>query len=116
MKRTFIQAFEFSKKWDELGMSDDALRELECNIMENTALYPIMRGTGGLRKMRFAYGQNGKSGGIRVCFIDFTELETVYLVTVYSKSEKDNLSKAERNSIREMISRLKNCLQGGQNG
>ena len=59
-----------------------------------------MQGTGGLRKARFAFEHQGKSGGVRVCYVDFVVKETVYLITVYPKSEKDNLSRAERNAIK----------------
>ena len=50
MTRTFIQTHEFSRRWDELGFDDDDLRKLELDIMNNPDKYPIMQGTGGLRK------------------------------------------------------------------
>lgn len=56
----------------------------------------------------------GKSGGIRACYVDFVFIETVYLITIYPKSEKDNLSQAERNSIKKMISALEQSLKQKQ--
>ena len=41
--------------------------------------------------------------------------ETVYLITAYAKSEKDNLSKAERNAIANMIDRLEQGLKEQEN-
>ena len=52
MTRTFIQTREFSRRWDELGFDDDDLKKLELDIMNNPDKYPIMQGTGGLRKAR----------------------------------------------------------------
>lgn len=71
-----------------------------------------MQGTGGLRKARIAMENKGKSGGARVCFVDFVFAETVYLITVYPKKEKDNLSKEERNEIKKAIEALKKSLGG----
>ena len=112
MTRTFIQTYEFSRNWDSLGFDDEDLRLLELDIMEHTDKYPVMQGTGGLRKARIAMENKGKSGGARVCFVDFVFAETVYLITVYPKKEKDNLSKEERNEIKKVIEALKKCLGG----
>ncbi|MBO6214153.1 MAG: type II toxin-antitoxin system RelE/ParE family toxin [Lachnospiraceae bacterium] len=113
MTRTFIQTPEFSHRCDELGISDDALRILEEDIMKHPEKYPIMRGTGGLRKARISLDNNkGKSGGARVCFVDFVFAETVYFITVYGKNEKDNLTKEERNEVKKIIEVIKKSLGG----
>jgi hypothetical protein len=113
MKRTFIQTKEFSRNWDELGLNDDDLRMLEIDIMQNPDNYPIMQGTGGLRKARISIDNNkGKRGGARVCFVDFVILETVYFISVYSKDSKENLSKSERNEVKKLIEILKTSLGG----
>ena len=112
MTRTFIQTKEFSRNWDNLGFNDEDLRLLELDIMKNPDKYPVMQGTGGLRKARVALENKGKSGGARVCYVDFVFAETVYLITVYGKKEKDNLSKEERNEVKKLIEMLKNSLGG----
>lgn len=61
-------------------------------LLSNPSGYPVIKGTGGLRKIRFSFENEGKSGGVRVCYVDFVVEETIYLITVYPKSEKDNLS------------------------
>ena len=110
MTRTFIQTREFASNWERLGFRDDDLRRLELDIMSDPSKYPVMQGTGGLRKARFAFENQGKSGGVRVCYVDFVIKETIYLITVYPKNEKDNLSKDERNEIKKMITLLENSL------
>lgn len=72
--------------------------------------YPVIQGTGGLRKARFAFEHRGKSGGVRVCYVDFVVKETIYLITVYSKNQKDNLSKEEKNEIRKLIDVLEKSI------
>ena len=110
MTRIFIQTKEFSSNWDRLGFQDDDLRRLELDIMSNPNKYPVMQGTGGLRKARFAFENQGKSGGVRVCYVDFVIKEIVYLITVYPKNEKDNLSQAERNEVKKMIMLLEDSF------
>lgn len=111
MTRTFIQTSEFTKNWERLGFADDDLRRLELEILKNPKVGAVIRGTGKLRKMRFSFKNEGKSGSTRVCYVDYTVQETVYLITVYPKNEKDNLSKAERNSIKKMIEILEESLK-----
>ena len=69
-----------------------------------------MRETGGVRKMRFAFEQQGKSGSGRVIYVDFEVHEKLYLLTAYPKNEKDNLSKAERNTLKQLVGILKQQL------
>ena len=71
-----------------------------------------MQGTGGLRKLRIAFEGKGKSGSGRVCYVDFAVFDKIYLITAYPKNEKDNLSKAERNAIANMIAQLEKSLKG----
>lgn len=110
MTRTFIQTSEFVKNWRELRLIDDDLRKLELEILRNPKAGSVISGTGGLRKMRFAFEGAGKSGSTRVCYVDFTIQETVYLITIYPKSKKDNLSKAERNEVKKLIEMLEKSL------
>lgn len=57
---------------------------------------------------------SGKSGSSRVCYIDFIAGEIIYLITVYSKDEKDNLTRAECNEIKKAIGFLKESLKEGR--
>lgn len=112
MKRTFIQAKEFSKQWDFLGFTDNDLKMLENIILEHPKSGAVIKGTGGLRKLRFSREKSGKSGGVRICYIDLEMEEIVYFITVYPKNKKDNLSFSERNSIKKMIDGIKGAYKG----
>ena len=61
----------------------------------------VIRGTGGFRKVRVARKGMGKSGGARVVYIWRNERFPVFLITVFPKNEKENLSMAERNALRK---------------
>lgn len=70
-----------------------------------------MQKTGGVRKMRFAFEHRGKSGSIRVIYVDFEVYEKIFLLTAYAKNKKENLSEAERNEIKQLIQVLENQLE-----
>ena len=52
---------------------------------------------------------------ILVCYVDFAVFETVYLMTVYQKNEKTNLSKQECNDIKKIIEQIEKELEGEKN-
>src|SRR5271166_3449970 len=60
----------------------------------------VIRGTGGFRKVRVARKGMGKSGGARVVYIWRNEKFPVFLIAVFPKNEKENLSMAERNALK----------------
>lgn len=110
MYKEFIILPEFDKQWKAMNLTDDDLRRLEDLILENPELGDVMQGTGGLRKLRFSFSDRGKSGSSRVCYINIVREEKIFLITAYPKNVKDNLSKAERNNIKQLVEILKSSV------
>lgn len=110
MYKEFIILPEFDKQWKAMNLTDDDLRRLEDLILENPELGDVMQGTGGLRKLRFSFSDRGKSGSSRVCYINIVRKEKIFLITAYPKNAKDNLSKAERNNIKQLVEILKSSV------
>ena len=115
MTREFVMMPEFDRQWENMGLGDNELRQLQETLLQNPKAGDVIQGTKGLRKIRIAFEGQGKSGSGRVAYVDFTVHETVYLITAYPKNEKDNLSKAERNAIAKMIVRLEQGLKEQEN-
>ena len=69
MKRTFIEVPLFTKKWKELGLTDEDLRDLQNILLQNPKSGDVIQGTGGLRKIRIPMKGRGKSGGSRVIYV-----------------------------------------------
>ncbi len=111
MTREFVIMPEFERQWHKMGLGDEELRQLQEILLQNPKAGKVIRGTNGLRKIRIAFDKRGKSGSGRVAYIDFTTYEKIYLITAYPKSEKDNLSKAERNQIAKSIVLLEQGLK-----
>lgn len=65
-----------------------------------------MSGTGRLRKIRYSYGNRGKSHCARVCYMDFEINGIIFLIMVFAKNEMENLSSAEKNNIKALIDKL----------
>ena len=111
MTRIFVELPIFRSKWEDLGLNDSDLRRLQEQLLVDPKVGAVMRGTGGVRKMRFAFEHRGKSGSIRVIYIDFEVYEKIYLITAYPKNEKDNLSDSERAELKRMIAILEAQLE-----
>lgn len=111
MTRTFVELPIFRSRWKELGLSDDDLRRLQEELLADPKVSAVMRGTGGVRKLRFAFEQRGKSGSARIIYVDFEVYEKIFLITAYTKNEKDNLSDTEKNEIKKMIAVLEEQLK-----
>lgn len=107
MTREFIETPSFTKKWFALGFTEEDLAELQQYLICNPDAGNIMVGTGGLKKIRYAFAGRGKSGSARVCFIDFAAFEKNYLLQVFSKDEKQNLSQVEKNEVKKLVEVLK---------
>lgn len=106
ISREFVIIPSFDVKWKRLGLTDEDLKRLESALLENPKLGPAMQGTGGVRKMRFAFENKGKSGSTRVIYVDFEAYEKIYLLDVYAKVDKENLTKAERNELHMLVDLL----------
>lgn len=80
-------------------------------IVDHLAVRPrageVMQGTGGVRKLRWARGGRGKSGGVRLIYYYHSEAMPLYLLTVFAKNDKANLSSAERNDLAKLAALLK---------
>jgi hypothetical protein len=105
MKKIFIETDEFRSRWLDLGMSEEDLRELQNHLLTNPLSGPMIQGTGGVRKLRWARtgtGQ-GKSGGIRVIYFSLSDKDIIWLITAFGKNEQANLSSNEKKMVKELI-------------
>ena len=112
----FILLAPFDRKWRELGLDDKALTALQITIMAGPTRSPVVRHTGGLRKIRFAPpgSQQGKSGGFRIGYVFFESYGIVLLVVAYRKNEDKDLNMADCNAIRHIIGLIGDQLERGE--
>ena len=77
--------------------------ELVAHVAKTPQSGVVIPETGGVRKLRWALPGRGKSGGARVIYYFHSARMPVFLLAMYGKNEKANLSKAERNAMRTRI-------------
>ncbi len=63
----------------------------------------VIPGSGGIRKVRFGFGARGKSGGARIIYLFSGASVPVFVLAVFGKNEKANLSAAERNALGKAV-------------
>lgn len=96
---TVCELQSFRRAADDAGMTEAEIRLLIDYLAAHPKAGDEMAGTGGCRKLRWAGKGKGKSGGYRtITFYTGSEMP-VFLVTVFSKGERANLSQAERNTL-----------------
>jgi hypothetical protein len=74
----------------------------------------LIRGTGGVRKLRWARGGRGKSGGVRIIYYFHSVDAPLHLLTIYGKGEKADLTEDERNKLAGFTAILKRRIESQQ--
>ncbi len=109
---TVVETPEFRRR--VRGLLAETEREaLIDHLAANPDAGEVMSGTGGARKFRWAAGGKGKSGGVRVITFYSGPPVPVFLLTVFGKGGKVNLSRAERNELRGVLGQLATAYREG---
>jgi hypothetical protein len=102
---TIVELPEFIKQAGKIF--SESLRESLVNYL---AAHPkagvVMEGTGGIRKFRWKREGTGKSGGARVIYYYYNENYPLFVITVFIKGKKSNLTKEERNDLSKLVGLL----------
>ena len=104
MKAVFVELPPFAR-YRANYLDDEAFRQLQQLLMINPEAGALISGTGGLRKLRFADERRskGKRGGLRVIYYWWGTGWQFWLFTVYDKDERSDLTKAQRETLKQMI-------------
>ena len=86
-------------------LSDEEYRLLQMQLLNKPDAGKIIKGSGGLRKLRWSAKGHGKSGGVRIIYYWFAAQETILLLFVYAKNERDDLT-------REQLEQLRRAMEG----
>ncbi len=109
----FVELDIFTADWRRLRLDDDDLLELQVSIMLSPKGSPVISGTGGLRKLRFAPSRwhRGKRGALRIGYAFFDDLKIAALIVVYPKNEKADLDESERAEIKQLLAEMHEQLR-----
>ncbi|MEW5939388.1 MAG: type II toxin-antitoxin system RelE/ParE family toxin, partial [Chloroflexota bacterium] len=86
----FIEATAFTKRvYDYL--SEEEYIGFQSHLLQYPEAGKIVPGSGGVRKVRWKMSGRGKSGGVRVIYYFKKQDDEIWLLTIYSKSEVENI-------------------------
>jgi mRNA-degrading endonuclease RelE of RelBE toxin-antitoxin system len=84
-------------------LPDEEYRKLQAALVGKPTLGPLIRGSGGLRKARWALPGKGKRGGVRVIYYWAASQEQLFMLLMYPKSERDDLTPAQLRQLRKLV-------------
>lgn len=102
---TVVETPEFVSRAAKF-MADEERDELIDHLARNPAAGVLVRGAGGIRKLRWGVGGRGKRGGARVIYFYHSNEIPLFLLTVFRKNERADLSQSERNDFRRLTKML----------
>lgn len=98
----FIETSAFSSYLPDY-LSDEEYTALQEHLCETPEAGDLVRGSGGVRKLRWARAGSGKSGGVRICYYARTRLGQILMLVIYAKSTRDSLSGHVLKALREEL-------------
>lgn len=109
----FIESFEFADKVNGY-LSDENYGELQFYLVNHPESGDVIRGGGGLRKLRWATGTKGKRGGYRVIYFFHIEGENILMVDIYSKNEQEDLTREQLSYFKDLIKQYQKEYRGSR--
>src|SRR5258708_4608191 len=108
MKKLFIETFGFTARVSAF-LSEEDYSNLQKLLMANPDMGKVMPGCGGLRKLRLAdpRRRKGKRGGIRVLYLHVLEVDRIFMIDIYDKAERDDLSRNQKKLIKAIVDQCK---------
>jgi len=101
----FVEVPEFTRDLRRVG-DDQTLQALQLELLRDPAKGELMRGTGGLRKVRLKLPGRGKSGGARVIYLHLPRAEKVIFLFVYTKARQSDLTPDQRSRLRRLAAQI----------
>lgn len=105
MKAVIVETPTFASSIEKFATAEE-LQELKDTILDNPEAGKLVVGGGGIRKIRFAIGDKGKSCGARAIYIYKNADDKIFLLVAYQKSSKSTLTKDELKILKKLAKEL----------
>ena len=93
-------------------LDGDQRSAMEFFVASSPEDHPVIPGSGGFRKARWALPGKGKSGGFRIIYYFISPPGRVYMASIFAKSRRENLSMADRNLLVKLAAAIKEEVRG----
>lgn len=97
-----IETTIFTRKITNL-LSSDEYRSLQNELLKNPEKGKIIKGSNGLRKIRFGVSGRGKSGGVRIIYYWIVKSQIILMLLAYPKNEQDNLTFNQLKILKSLV-------------
>jgi hypothetical protein len=98
----FIETPIFTRTILEL-LDDEDYQSLQLALLYRPERGSVIRGSGGLRKLRWPLPGQGKRGGLRVIYFWDDDSETYYMLFAYRKNEQEDLTAPQLRILRRVV-------------
>jgi hypothetical protein len=111
----FVQVGAFESSWSRLDLDDEDLSALELFIMLDPSGPPIVPGTGGVRKIRFASERwsSGKRSGVRVFFAYWEEFGLIALIYAQRRKDAKAIAGEHKKELKQLVTEIEQYLRNG---
>jgi hypothetical protein len=99
-----VETSIFTRLINEL-MSDDEYRDFQEALVNRPDMGDLIRGSGGLRKVRWKLEGRGKSGGVRIIYYWVTVDDQIRMLYAYPKGKQENLTQEQLALLRKIVER-----------
>lgn len=109
--QTIVEIPEYLRKAAAV-LGEDEKPGIINRLARNPVAGVVVTGTGGIRKLRWSRPGTGKSAGVRVVYFYHDQVTPLFLLTLFAKGDKANLSKSERNELAKLAQILRSHYVG----
>ena len=99
---SFRELERFTERLSKL-LSEEDYSVLQWELIDNPEGGTIIKASGGIRKIRWSAKGRGKRGGARVIYYLAVGKDTIFMLDIYAKNEKENLSAFEVKFLRNLV-------------
>ncbi len=86
-------------------LNDNEYRDLQNSLISRPEAGKVIRGSGGIRKLRWSGSGRGKRGGVRIIYYWFIQKETIIMLFIYPKKELDDLTSEQLKTLKTLVER-----------
>jgi len=101
----FVVLSAYARAADAL-LSEREQQVIEAHLLATPDAGAVIAGTGGVRKLRFGVAGRGKRGGVRVIYYYRATVGRIYLITVFAKNARTDMTMSEKAELRRLTSSL----------